>query len=225
MGDSRLADPAKIPDLSYIDEVDQWRTVYINMPVDFRHDILVDNLLDISHADYLHHGSFSGGPPKSGFTEVFEEENSVLIVRRQQDCPPLVGYGHLGRTDLEIRTRWHPGHVLTFEVHVLPINSGSEPTIIRFAQAITPETERTTHYFMAHSRDQDLENPALDRKMVEEQTAFILAEDVPMLRAVDTEMAGKDLLSMRPVVLPVDKGALLVRRKLKKLINEELPRK
>lgn len=221
-GEPSHAKPEAIPNLEYIEDYNAYRTVTIYLKCDFRHDILVDNLLDISHADYLHDGSFSNGPASNATTEVVDEGNTVLVVRRQYDAPPLVDFPEFGRCDVEIRTRWHLGHVLTFDLRVTKTgHSLDEGKLIRFVQAITPLDNRHCHYFMLHSRDFALIDPELDAVMAREQRDFILAEDVPMLEAIQSYMGDCELYDLRPVTLPVDKGPILMRKKMKALAEKE----
>ena len=57
--------------------------------------------------------------------------------------------------------------------------------------------------------------------MKQAQFDAINNEDGPMLLAIDRDMAGAELLDLRPVVLPSDAGALRVRRVMRRLLKEE----
>lgn len=222
LGDPRLASPDTIPGCSYMSAPDL-KTVHSYFRADYRYDILVDNLLDLSHADYLHVGSFKGGVAERSETKVSEDNNEVHIVFTQYNIPAPPFLRDVGeRINEQFRIHWHPGQVITFEGAVAPQEADfpNQPTF-RFAHIATPETEETTHYFMSITRDHDLENPQLDREMADRQVGVIQNEDGPMLLAVQAEMAGQDLLEMRPVILPTDTGALRVRRIMKRLIAAE----
>ena len=60
----------------------------------------------------------------------------------------------------------------------------------------------------------------LDREVAMELHAF-LDEDKPMLERIQRTMGGADLMSLKPVMLPGDAGAIRVRRLLDKLIADE----
>src|SRR5882672_11054791 len=120
-GDPKLSDSAQIPDLSHMEAGSGNRTVHSYLNTDYRYDILVDNLLDLSHAEYLHNGSFSGGPARTSTVSVAEHENEVVIDRVLIDAPPAPFYASLGeRVDMSFNTRWRPGNVMSFENWITP---------------------------------------------------------------------------------------------------------
>jgi phenylpropionate dioxygenase-like ring-hydroxylating dioxygenase large terminal subunit len=221
-GDPARADAHAIPDVSYM-TAPGTRTVHSYLAADYRYDILVDNLMDLSHADYLHLGSFSGGAPLHAEMQVREEGGGVCVTRRQYAAPPPPFAAHVAPTvDITFDIRWHPGQVLTFRISVEPaegLSGGRHVT--EFAHIATPESTSRTHYFMSVTRRYDLDDTELDGFLANRQLSVIRDEDGPMLEAVDRAMDGRDLLAMRPVVLPVDTGALRVRKVMKRLLDQQ----
>jgi phenylpropionate dioxygenase-like ring-hydroxylating dioxygenase large terminal subunit len=221
-GDPALADPGTVPDLSYM-TAPGVRTAYTYINPAYRYDILIDNLLDLSHADYLHVGSFMGGECGESETRVTEDGHEVVTryVQRRAPAPPSIpGLPEL--VDQSFVIRWHPGQVVSFEYRVSPVSGpldDMEP--IRFAHIATPEREGRTHYFMSTTRNYALDDPAVDEESCARMVAVIDSEDSPMLLAVDHEMRGRDLMDMHPVILPTDRGALGVRRMMRKLLQAE----
>ena len=61
MGDPARATPDTIPELSYLQDAATFRTVrnYFNLP--YGTALMFDNLMDLSHADFLHKGLISEG--------------------------------------------------------------------------------------------------------------------------------------------------------------------
>ncbi len=186
-GDPALAEPKLIPDLSYMELTNEARTGYNYMEANYRYDILVDNLLDLSHADYLHDGTFSHGPFERGETTVRQANDDVIVRRVQYDGPALPGYPDSNaRIDAEYITHWRPGQVMTFETRLVPVGHPfSEASVTRFCHIATPALTDKTHYF------------------------------------VNIEMEGKELMDLRPAILPTDVGSLHVRRVMKALIERE----
>lgn len=222
-GNPESCSPEKIPDLSYMTAPDH-RTAHSYFKAHYRYDILVDNLLDLSHADYLHVGSFMSGTCERSETKVSEVGDQVTILYTQFNTPsPPHLSGRMGdRVDQRFHIRWHPGQVITFELaNVVPGGDFSSAPVIRFAHVATPETAASTHYFISNTRDFDLDNAELDKELAARQIGVIQSEDGPMLEAVDAEMNGADLLDLRPVILPTDTGALRVRRLMKRLLAAE----
>lgn len=222
-GDPDLCSVDKIPDLAYMTAPGH-RTAHSYFTADYRYDILVDNLLDLSHAEYLHVGSFMSGTCERSETKVAEvgDELTILYTQFSAPAPPHLS-GRMGdRVDQRFRIRWHPGQVITFELaNVLPGGDFSDAPVIRFAHIATPETAGSTHYFISNTRDFDLDDAELDKELAARQIGVIQREDGPMLEAVDAEMDGADLLELRPVILPTDTGALRVRRLMKRLLAAE----
>ncbi len=222
MGAPDRADPATIPYLGHIEEPNGLRLATFYEACPFRYDILVDNLLDLSHADYLHAGSFAGGAPQSAKTQIVNDGDAITVIRTQHRAPPLVGYPDRSEVDIELRTRWHPSQVLMFEIRLAPPGelATNAKRISQFSHAITPETAGTSHYFLMHSWDGSLSDEEFERRKVG-QRKLITTEDLPMLLAVDREMQGQELMDLRPVILPTDRGAIMVRNRMKQLLSAE----
>ena len=192
MGQPEIASPDSIPDLSYMDAPGV-RTVHSYIKADYRYDILVDNLLDLSHADYLHVGSFSGGPPERSETQVREQGDDVIVVQTLYGAPPPPRFEDLAdRADMSFTIHWHPGQIMDFEWRGTPAGGdlAGGRRLARFAHIATPETDATTHYFMSSTRDYDLADPARDAQVSSFQMNVIQNEDGPMLDAINAEMGG-----------------------------------
>lgn len=223
MGKPEAASPNDIPNLSYMNALGM-RTVHSYIKTTYRYDILVDNLLDLSHADYLHVGTFSGGLAERSDTQVRQQGNDVIVVRTQYSAPPPPRFRDLAdRVDLSFTIHWHPGQVINFEWRGVPAGHdlANGRLLSRFAHIATPETDGSTHYFMSMTRDNDIDDPALDAQIARYQVTVVQNEDGAMLDAIDAEMKGANLMDLRPVVLPTDKGGLRVRHVMKHLLRQE----
>ena len=222
LGDADAASTEAIPDLSYM-TAPGYRTGYTYINPAYRYDILIDNLLDLSHADYLHVGSFMGGVCERSETNVTEDGDNVVIDFTQWSAPAPPSIPGLPDTvNQSFRIRWHPGQIVTFEYRVAPLDGDlAAASPIRFAHIATPESEEKTHYFMSTTRNYALDDPAMDEIVCNRMVAVIDAEDSPMLSAIDAEMHGRDLMEMHPVILPTDRGGVMVRRMMHKLMKAE----
>jgi|SRR5271168_4117420 len=222
MGNPALAKTEDIPDLSYM-EAPGTRTVHSYIAAPYRYDILVDNLLDGSHIEYLHVGSFSGGASGESTTRVHETGNDVFVMRTQlNSLPPPFFKGPADRVDQSFESHWRPGQVMNFEIRVAP--AGTDMSVgfrHRVGHIATPETTATTHYFMSTTRDYAIGDASVDAQVAMRQVTVVQNEDGPMLEAIAAEMQGMELLDMRPVVLPCDAGAMRVRRVMQRLIRAE----
>jgi phenylpropionate dioxygenase-like ring-hydroxylating dioxygenase large terminal subunit len=165
IGEPARADTSRVPRAPWL--ADPGYTVVSGMePLAARYELLVDNLMDLSHETYLH-GGYIGTPEVASTpitTEVDEEREIIYVSRHMDDaeCPTF----YAKSTGLEGRiTRWqdiefHPPclyllHSRIAPVGVLPREHGSDPDAfhVEVVYAITPETEHSTHDFWAVARD------------------------------------------------------------------------
>ena len=89
---------------------------------------------------------------------------------------------------------------------------------MRNLNAISPETETTSHYFWAQAHDFDVKNAETTNKIFAEiERAFL--EDVDVLSA---QQRNLDLLPNRPQLdISADAGLIQVRRILARMHDEE----
>jgi vanillate O-demethylase monooxygenase subunit len=89
---------------------------------------------------------------------------------------------------------------------------------MRNLNAITPETEKTSHYFWGQAHDFDVRNAALTQKIFEQiQTAFY--EDVEVFSA---QQRNLDINPNPPQIdINADTGVIQARRILSRLHDEE----
>lgn len=87
---------------------------------------------------------------------------------------------------------------------------------------LTPETESSTHYFYCHLRDFKVDDPATDEAVRQWQYNAFHCEDAPMIEAQQQSIGNvTDLMSLKPVLLASDAGAVRIRRVLADLISRE----
>ncbi|MFJ7217474.1 Rieske 2Fe-2S domain-containing protein [Amycolatopsis sp. NPDC098790] len=227
IGERDLADPAAIPRAPWLADP-AYTTVSGREPLAARYELLVDNLLDLSHETYLH-GGYIGTPEVAETpitTEVDEDRGIIYVSRHMADaeCPPF----YAKSTGIEGRiTRWqdieyHPPclyllHSRIAPVGVLPNDDGTDPGgfHVEVVYAITPETEHSTHDFWAVARDFALGDEGVSGFLAENNRTVVL-QDVRALdileRVIAAEPEGYQELSVN-----IDTGGLAARRILAKL--------
>ena len=220
-GDPKLADPALIPDFAFCTGPDHLRdrfTVAANF------EIITDNLMDLSHADFVHRESFGTNDAliNCGKQTVRQDDVTTIggVIWNNWDMAgappqewqkPMLPPGTL--TNQRLHMRWHAP--ATMALYITFENAASGEAIVppmANPHIITPETQNSSHYF--YSRGHSEEDEALFRK------AF-LEEDKPMLEAVHAALGGEDFWEARPLVLETDAGAIRARRRLMQLRNGE----
>jgi len=90
------------------------------------------------------------------------------------------------------------------------------------AHVMTPQTATSTHYFFAATRNYKVDDGALNERLARMREKIFSTEDKPMIEHVASRMGEADFWSLKPVLLPVDRGAVLVRRRLKAMIEAEM---
>ncbi|WP_326834141.1 aromatic ring-hydroxylating dioxygenase subunit alpha [Amycolatopsis rhabdoformis] len=231
IGERELADESAIPRAPWLADPG-YTTVSGMEPLAARYELLVDNLLDLSHETYLH-GGYIGTPEVANTpitTEVDEDRGIIYVSRHMADaeCPSF----YAKSTGIEGRiTRWqdieyHPPclyllHSRIAPVGVLPNEDGTDPDgfHVEVVYAITPETEHSTHDFWAVARDFALEDQGVSDFLAENNRTVVL-QDVKALdileRVIAEEPEGYQELSVN-----IDTGGLAARRILKKLAAGE----
>lgn len=224
-GEQTLANPDDVPDLLLITEdgTEPLRG-HLEMPVDYR--LVLDNLLDLSHAAYLHAGTLSpaaGRVKREANTEV--EDRSIMVRARVRDVTPpssLALYCPDTPGDFQSQIEWRfPGtmrHGLSMTKPGADFESGIRT---RNAHLITPESEQSTHYFWIHTREAKAGDPQVDAATRTMLSNAFLNEDEPMMRACQEYMDGQEFFSLKPLYLDTDAAGTRCRRIMERIVEEE----
>jgi vanillate O-demethylase monooxygenase subunit len=190
-GDAARADPARIPDLPWTAEATR-SSVYIYFYVKANFQLMADNLLDVSHTDFLHRQSIGSQTGKKGQAnpprmtiETRTEGDRVHSLRRVYDTRLGAVAAAWAGTDEPVdrisTQMWEPPNT----THIrLQFKHGDRMRTINMEHIMTPETERTTHYFMNWTRDFGVHGGyPTDADVYREQTGIIGGEDIPIVEA------------------------------------------
>ena len=228
-GDPMTSDTSCIPDYSWFGAgVPGYRTIhgYVNVEANFR--LVIDNLLDLSHAEYLHANTV-GTPGSSGSvkTSVDVGEQRVTVLRKVFNLEPAAVFKPVWkkseRIDQQANITWHaPSHLL-LDLGIMPTGGAlSDGLHFPSAHILTPETERTTHYFYANTRNFLVEDPVFDDKV---RATFVQAfcnEDRPVIEAIQRAAVDPADGFRFTDFTTGDAAASRVRRMLDKLIAERV---
>ena len=228
MGDPDRADPDGIPPLDYLAAAP--RTAFsaghlLSGPGGYQ--VFTDNLLDLSHTDYLHPDTLGGGAVTKAKQRVEETAEHLEVTWHAKDAPPSPLLRSLlndipDKTDFVQKVRWYAPSVMrliaaTIEPGQLPAEGYANTN----AHILTPETETTTHYFFAATRNYAVDDEALNQRIAETRARIFATEDKPMIEEVQRRMGDGDFWDLKPLLLPVDEASVRVRRRLDKLIAAE----
>lgn len=226
LGDE-ASDPALIPDYGFIDRTPVEARVkgYLHSSADYR--LMVDNIMDLTHADYLHATLLGGGINTRARASVQQDGDAVTISWTANDdmLAPLhaqaLGVAD-GKGDFYNNVRWQaPGNMVQRIMLARPGEMATAPMDSMTCHVMTPETATTTHYFFCHTSDAVSADPAIAPVVLQGLNQAFAFEDKPMLEAQSRRIGGKDFWEQRPAMLPSDKGAVMVRRSLDRMIDQE----
>jgi len=192
--------------------------------------LLLDNLMDTSHGLYLHPDSLTTEEMRNDYKQTVKMDNGVVSLLLQQFNvePPAFWAAALSagtkRVDLHDSVRGLlPSNVVHNVAYSLtghpPYSEGGASS--RSAHMFTPESVTSSHYFYCNSRDYDVESIEVDKRINEALYRIFSTEDKPMIEAQQRMIGQNELMELKPVLLPTDKAAVLMRRRISDFIDRE----
>lgn len=229
MGDPALAEPTKIPDYGKLDKPGTARhRIKLHLPCHFQ--LVVDNLLDLSHLAYVHATTTGNASlAEDALVKTVRNGDTVEIKRWVRNVAPSRTFvdfgGYEGRVNL-----WQVSHYAP--PTYIRVSYGSADAGVPMSEeddiwshghwgfdvfhGLTPETERTTHQF----RYVGYEPTFGDKAAIEEflrQCDQIINEDrdifIVQQRALDSDprlLSARDVRSTAPI--HADQGLATARR-------------
>ena len=201
MGDPALADPAQICDFHWLQDPD-WGAKPSYLHVEANWQLVVDNLLDLTHLAFVHETTIGNmALVEHAAVKVQRAPNNVLVTRWIIDQPAPPTFVKVGKFTGNV-DRWQiidytPPAFLRLDVGACPTGTGAPEGRrvggigMRNLNAITPETETTSHYFWGQAHDFEPHNAAMTERVFEQiKTAFL--EDVAVFTA------QQRMISLRP---------------------------
>ena len=227
MGDDDKVDDSLIPTYySHFDSPD-WKTVRGHSYQDANYQLIADNLLDLSHDQFLHANYHRKDTFLTTPHEVFEEGNQV--VSRRQVLNQVTSDAFAGNlpdptvpVDQWKIMKWQaPGYFL-LEVGVKAANTPNGIELSkRNAHILTPATETSTNYYFVNARNYQRDDEKVDAQIRDWQRIGFGEQDKPMIEAIQTVMGSNELFDLNPILLSVDGAAIRARRALAKLLKAQ----
>jgi phenylpropionate dioxygenase-like ring-hydroxylating dioxygenase large terminal subunit len=189
MGDPKLADASLIPDMHWNDDP-AWAPTGGSLTIECHYQLLVDNLMDLSHAAFVHPGtigdtSVAETPPKTWVegSEVFLERHVLKV-----SPPPFFKslHGYAGIINRMHRTVFAPPANIVILSRCVAADEDLEtsPNGLEYIvlNAITPATETSCHHFWAVNRNFAIEDTAMTKAFYE-QSLRTFVEDIAILES------------------------------------------
>lgn len=224
-GDPAKADPALLPDLAFIDDAVPASRILGHMPTAADYRLLSDNIMDLSHADYLHPGSL-GGVMTSAKATTKEEAHTIIARWEARNCEPIpaarASIPEGAQADFWIDVAWQAPALMVLATATTVTGTPSTPRDeARTLHNMVPETATTTHYFYCSVRGFLTDDPEFSAYIKAALRHAFEHEDKPMIEAQQRRIGERDFWDLKPLLLKTDTAAVLTRRKLDTLIAQE----
>lgn len=228
MGDPAKADPDLIEDFHWIGDP-AWGYAGDRLHLNGNYQLLIDNLLDTTHLTFVHPTTLGTNDFASSEMETLRDGDRVRVNRWLMNSLPAPfhqkcgGFPDGAKVDRWQLTTFAPPCFVKLDVGSALAGTGaragdrSHGITMMNLNALTPETEGSTHYFWAHAYDF-----MVDQRWVAEvvragvNKAF--HEDLAIIRE---QHANIERYNGPVVDLLQDAGGIAARRVIDRLIGEE----
>lgn len=228
MGDVAKADPALIPDTHWLDDP-EWASLEGYTHYETNYLLIADNLLDLAHLPYVHPSTLGGSEDyATNLPKVESIGRGVRVARWAMNTQPPAFVQKVkhyeGRVD-----RWNiydfvvPG-VFVMDSGMCPAGTGAregqrvDPAEFHGCQALTPETEKSTHYFFAHPHNFAIDQPEVTAS-IHQSVVDAFKEDREMVSAQARSLELNPDFQMKPI--RADQALGIFRALVNKLVKEE----
>lgn len=226
-GDPAAADPALIPDFAMIANSDTVRAVHGYTLIEAPYEFATDNLMDLSHIEFVHKGTFAGaGVIFAGTHKVIEDGDTL---RSNWWMPGIKAPSHTTGIyppdmicDHWLDMRWNAPASMHLQIGATPAgNPRNGGIIVEQCHIVTPANETTAHYFWASTRGNDLDSAEVDGFLRQLFGQAFDDEDKPMIKAAYDNLEGQDFWDAKPLSLGIDAGGTRARRKMQAMRKAE----
>lgn len=220
--------PELLPDLAPFGRHDGYATVDGYLRIAANYQLITDNLLDLSHVEFLHAAFAVEDVLETSRTELVRDGDTIHSNRWKPACKVSrflrMFWGSASeRGDARANMRWDPPAIMFLDVGVTEVGAPvADGVTTPFLHLLTPETATSTHYFWAMIRDRQVGDAEVDERVRRIVTQAFAEEDEPMIEAQQQQIGpGVDLMDLGPVLLQPDAAAVNARRTLARLIAAE----
>ena len=229
MGD-QPADLSKLPDFGELDAGPPKGVAYTYMHMKANYELIIDNVMDLSHIDHVHSEIITTRGQLSPLTPRVDESPDAVTARWEWKQTPamLIFADFLPAPKAEARMffniKWTPPASIQLWVGATQ-NDGALDLSNCVGQydlhTTTPESASTSHYWFATRRNHLVDDGDFNEKKIRAMHTAFETEDGPVIEAVQTRMGDADFFELSPVLMSNDIAPVKVRKLLKRLIAEE----
>jgi len=227
------AQPSRLPELEFLElgaagwAVEQHPLATIKA----RYQLLIDNLLDLSHISFIHSTSIPGGGAVVRLPcEISETDKSLLVQRVGRELPSNPHYRFLfpsyhGAVDQQFDTEFFGPHLIrTGGAIYASSGTGDKDSRLlgttNFLHGITPESPTSVHYFVMTARNFRIEDAPIAQANLK-MGAMIQPEDIAVIESIELNVE-QFASTRREYSVATDDGAIRARRRLAAQIRTEI---
>jgi phenylpropionate dioxygenase-like ring-hydroxylating dioxygenase large terminal subunit len=227
MGDPSLANSAALPDWRFLNHPD-WHARGEHLYVKCDYQLIIDNLLDLSHLTFVHSHTL-GSTSKLDQVQINNELSGDCITNTRWlidiEPPPTYARGNFkGNVDRWQITNYQPPAFVSLDAGAAATGTGApngnlgSAIGLRTFNAMTPETDNTTHYFWAIAQNYTPQDENL-ADLVFQDIQRSVQEDVAVF---DAHQRSLELGPSVPMVtIKSDAGPIAARRIIARLLQAE----
>src|SRR2546421_5141219 len=156
LGERDKADEGRLPANFHWQTSTGWCPLDGYVHVKAHYQLLVDNLLDLSHEAFLHKNTIGNAAVAETPATTTVNGNSIEVFRFMKNCQPPKLFVRAAGFDSNIdrfqKIIFLPPCFVSIEVWAAPTGTEERRLIWWVLNALTPETARSTHYFWALPR-------------------------------------------------------------------------
>jgi phenylpropionate dioxygenase-like ring-hydroxylating dioxygenase large terminal subunit len=226
-GDPAEADLSLIPDFGMIENSASVRAVHGYTLLEAPYEFATDNLMDLSHIEFVHKGTFAGAGVIFAGTHEVKEQGETL--RSNWWMPGVKAPPHTAGiyppdtiTDHWLDMRWNAPASMHLEIGATLTGAGREAGVIaQQCHIVTPASATTSHYFWASTRQHELGSAEVDGFLLHLFGQAFDEEDKPIIKAAYDNLEGEDFWEAKPLSLGIDAGGTRARRKIQAMLKSQ----
>ena len=229
MGDVAKANMADIPDYP-IHSDPRWAHKGSHYTINCHYELIHDNLIDLSHVGYVHGKTIGGTPAAHSEAQMFVERqgNGVTVRRFMKDTVPPPTYvrsiGFKNNIDRWMQITFVPGLI---RIYIGAADTGKgfdeinqmDQLGLRIFNGVTPETEKSTHYFWTAAHNHRLTEPNVTEALHAE-VAQTFDEDRIVVEA--QQQRFEQFPDRKTFAIKIDAGGIHARRVIAQLMEAEM---
>lgn len=228
MGEPALAEPATLPDFGCHTDPSLAR-VSGTITIDAWYELITDNLLDLTHVEYVHAGILGSSAVSRGTQEVVQDGTTVWSLRWCPDgeAPPALAkaFGDYREpVDHWLYMRWDAPASMLLDVGITPVGADRDAGWwVYGTDILTPADEHTTHYFWGITYGYGAGDPQVARAHEKAVQLAFVQQDKPIIEAQQRALrlrGAVDIDDVESAWLDTDAGPKRARLVLNKLLRD-----